>query len=396
VLSVSMGLGMGTTAVIARAIGHGDEDRVRRLTTHSLALANTVVVVLAFVGVTTIEPLFLLLGAEPDMVPLIASYMQPWYWGVGFLVIPMVGNSAIRATGDTKTPSIVMMIAGGVNVVLDPLLIFGLGPFPRLELQGAALATVGSYVVAFAAALWILWRRERMLELRVPRLSAVVDSWRKILYIGLPATGTNLLMPLSAGILTRMVSEYGEESVAAFGVGMRLESLAMVGVSAFSMALMPFVGQNFGAGNCDRIRVALRFATRAVLGWAGGVALIYALLAHPIASLFNDETRVVELVTVFLWILPVSYGLFGTAQLVSAAFNALNQPLRSAFIVSTRLFVLAIPLAWLGADALGVTGIFAGMSVANVIIGLVAMRLVWSFLGRSEERVVADPVADAA
>ncbi|MFH1864288.1 MAG: MATE family efflux transporter, partial [Candidatus Eisenbacteria bacterium] len=173
---MSLGLGLGASAVISRAIGEGDWGRVRRLTTDSLALAFLIVAFLIVVGLFTIDPVFRLMGATDEFMPLIRSYMLVWYPGMIFVVMPMVGNNAIRATGDTRTPSLIMITAACVNGVLDPLFIFGIGPFPRLELAGAALATVIGRSITFTLALLILARRERMLTRSFPGLRALWHS----------------------------------------------------------------------------------------------------------------------------------------------------------------------------------------------------------------------------
>ena len=140
--SISMGLGVGVSAVISRAIGAGNQEKVKRLTTDSLFLSVLIVTSFVVLGYLTIDPLFRLLGAEGELLILVKQYMSIWYVGVPFVVIPMIGNSAIRAAGNTVIPSGIMLTAITVNIVLDPLLIFGIGPFPRMELAGAALATV--------------------------------------------------------------------------------------------------------------------------------------------------------------------------------------------------------------------------------------------------------------
>lgn len=390
IMSIAMGMGIGVTAVVSRVIGAGDSDQVCRLTTDGLLLANAMVVVMALVGLASIDPVFRLLGAPPDIVALIRQYMIPYYIGVGFIVIPMTGNAAIRATGDTRTPSMIMIIAGGVNIVLDPLLIFGIGPFPRLELQGAAVATVISYMVTFFAAFWILWKRERMLEFSRPRVRDVLDSWSRILYIGAPAAGTQMLVPLGAGILTRIVSGFGPEAVAAFGVGTRIESLSLIGPMALASSFAPFVGQNLGARNYQRIRRGLRFSLLTGLVYGAVMAVVLALLARSIASVFTEESDVVELVVRYLSIVPVSYGLFGGMFAVNATFNASNHPLRAALVISFRLFVLAVPLAWLGAMWSGATGVFGGIAVANIVIGLIAILMARSFLRDVEKKLATE------
>jgi putative MATE family efflux protein len=386
VVSVAIGMGIGATAVISRAIGGGDEAEVRRLTTDALMLSVALVTVLSLAGLGSIRWLFPLLGASDVEVDLIEQYMVPWYLAVGFLVIPIVGNGAIRATGDTRSPTWIMLVSGGVNLVLDPFLIFGLGPFPRLELQGAAIATGISWVTTFVAALWILHRRERMLDLSVPAPRDVLRSWYRIARIAFPSAGTNVLVPMSAAILTRMVSEHGPDAVAAFGVGTRVESLSMVGVFALSMAATPFFGQNYGAKHFARIREGTGFVAKASLAWGVFVAAALALVAAPLSSLFNTEIAVVERSSLFLTIVPWSYGSLGIAMLYNSLFNALDSPMRATTVVVVRLFVLAVPLAAIGSWVGGLTGLFWGMAVANALIGAYAWWMAQRHIHRCRAR----------
>jgi len=123
---------------------------VRRLTTDGLLLSSGIVSLFVIAGITTIQPLFFLLGARGEILRLVKTYMLIWYCGMPFVVIPMVGNNAIRATGDTKTPSLIMVSSMSINIVLDPLFIFGIGFFPKLGLAGAALATVIARTCSFS------------------------------------------------------------------------------------------------------------------------------------------------------------------------------------------------------------------------------------------------------
>ena len=389
VLSLAMGMGIGATSVISNAIGHGDVCRVRRLTTDSLFLANVVVVALAIVGLMTQEPLFKLLGAEPEIIPMVIDYMTPWYLGVGFLVIPMVGNSAIRATGDMKTPALIMAVVGIVNAILDPFLIFGLGPFPRLGLQGAALATVISWVCSFGAAFWVLGRRERMLDFERPRLATLLTSWRELLYVAAPAAGTNVLTPLAAAVLTRIVAEEGTEAVAAWGVVGRIESLVLVGVMALSTAITPFAGQNLGAGRCDRLRAAVRFSILASVVWGIGMAILVAVGAPWIAGIFSDNDEVTGYIVRFLWIVPLSYTLLGVGLVVSSFYNGSKQPMKAALISVFRLFIFSIPLGFIGALWAGMTGLFVGVAVGNFLTGVVSIFLVHRFIDSEQRRIDA-------
>jgi len=390
VMSISIGMGVGVTAVVSRVIGEGDTVRVRCLTTDGLILANLTVVAFAVLGLVTLKPLFRALGADATLQPLIEAYMIPWYIGIGFLVIPMVGNAAIRATGDTKTPAIIMIIAGVVNIILDPLLIFGLGPFPRLELQGAAVATVISWTVTFFAALTILAKREHMIEFALPPLARLLASWKQILYIAVPASATQALIPLGTGVLTRIIAGYGNEAVAAFGVGMRIEAFSLVGIMALGAATTPFTGMNFGANNCSRIRDALRFNIKAALVYGAVVAALLAALAPLLASVFNDDPTVRSIITRYLWMVPFSYGLYGVMLLINPMFNGLNKPLKATVLIVLRLFVLAVPLALAGSRLWGLNGIFAGVAAANVMVGVASVWSVRKTLAIEDERIGAE------
>ena len=384
VMSIAMGLSVGTSSTIARAIGEGHQLRVQRLATDGLGLAFLIVTCFSLIGLTNLNTIFSIIGAKGEILELISDYMIPWCLGVGLLVIPMVGNGAIRATGDTKTPATIMVIAGIVNIVLDPFLIFGIGPFPRLELQGAALATVVSWGVTFTASLWILGKREGMIRLPIFDPKQTFDSWKQILHIGIPAAGTNMMEPLSMAVITRMISEYGKEAVAAFGVGGRLEALSLIGIWALSMAITPFVGQNFGAGNSDRIRGALRFGVKFSLVWGGVVFTVLYLLSGIIAPVFNDNKAVIASVILFLQIIPISYAMYGISTLVNSTFNALGKPLQASLVIILHLFVFVLPLAYLGSKVYGLKGIFVGIAVGNAAVGIIAYLMVQKFFLRIE------------
>ncbi len=369
---LALGLGQGASAVISRALGEGDRERVRRLTTDALLLSVAVVSVLVLVGLATIDPLFTALGATEELLPYVRRYMRIWYVGMPFVVIPMVGNNAIRATGDARTPAMIMLVAVSVNMVLDPLLIFGLGPFPRLELAGAALTTVFARAAALTASMWVLVGRYRMLTWRFDGLAATLSSWRRILWIGLPDAATRMILPVGAGLVTRVVAGFGKEAVAAFGVVGRIDVFALAVIMALASMLGPFVGQNHGAGLHARVRRGVRSSQLFALGWGVLTLVLLAAAAHPVARLFNDDAQVVANTVLYLRIVPFSYGLIGVLMLCNTTLNVLERPLHAAALTLVQMFVLYVPLAVLGARSVGLWGVFAAALVANGAAGTAA------------------------
>ena len=156
VISLNIGLGIGTSAIIAKLLGQKKYQQAKETATGALMLTMVLAIVLAIIGVYTIEPIFRLMGAEEPLLVLIKEYMLVWYAAGVFLAMPMVGNSVLRASGDTKTPSLVMALGGLINVVLDPLLIFGWGPVPAFGIQGAAISTLVAWAVGLFYILYIL------------------------------------------------------------------------------------------------------------------------------------------------------------------------------------------------------------------------------------------------
>ena len=374
--SLAMGLGIGASSIIARAVGQGDHSRVQRFTTNSLTLGIVAVALLSSIGLLTIDPLFKALGAGSEVLPYVRQYMQIWYFGMVFLVIPMVGNSAIRASGDTLTPSLIMTCSAGVNILLDPLLIFGMWGLPELGLVGAAVATVISRAITLIASLVILKFKENMLSSHFPDLEETLWCWRDILHVGLPAAGTNMITPISIGIVTSMLAVHGSVAVAGFGVASRVESFAMIVLMALAASISPFVGQNWGAEKYGRVAKALQQSYLFCLGWGVLMAILLLAGASLIVPLFNNNQEVIAIASTYLWIVPISYGTAGIIQIANSAFNALGRPIPAVIITVLRMFVLYIPLAYLGSRWLGATGIFIAATVSNVIVGVGAY--LWS------------------
>ncbi len=366
---LARGLGTGASSIIARTIGEDKHYRVRRLTTDSLLLSLLVVGILAGLGLVTIEPLFTSLGANPNVLPLVRDYMSIWYLGMIFLVVPMVGNSAIRASGNALVPSLIITLAVVVNMILDPLLIFGWGIFPALGIKGAALATVIARATILVAALAFLYRK-RLLLFTLPTVKEVWIGWKSILAVGLPAAAIDLITPISIGLLTSLMAHYGSEAVAALGIVSQIESLALIAPIALSASIGPFIGQNWGAKQYGRIDRALRLSFWFCLSWGGFVAVLLGAAAPEIASWFDSEPTVVAIASTYLKIVPLSYGALGVVLIFSSTFNALGKPIPSVAITFTRIFLIYIPLAYLGSMLFGTHGIFGAACLANLVIGL--------------------------
>jgi putative MATE family efflux protein len=372
VISLAIGLSIGTAALIAKAHGSGDSSAAKADGLAALWLSAYLVMALSLVGYLCMDPLFRLLGAKDDTLPFIHDYMKWWFFGAVFLITPMIGNAVLRAAGDTKTPSLMMACSGVINAVLDPILIFGWGPVPAMGVEGASIASVISWLVSFALILYLIVYRRQLIDKGHQPFKEFIAISRRILKIGLPAAGANMLTPLAMAILTAVMASYGAHAVAAYGVGARIESIASLVVLALSMTLPPFVSQNLGAGQMSRVQVGYQMCIRFVLGWQLAVYALLAVGAWWIALLFSEDPQVVALIRSFIWILPLGYGLQGIVILTNSSFNALHLPMRALGLSIIRLFVFYVPMAWLGGKLFGVLGVYSGALLANVLIAIVA------------------------
>ena len=385
VISLSIGLGIGTSAVIARLLGQEKLQHARHAASSALYLAGLLVALLAALGWLCAEPIFRMLGASASMMPLIMSYMNIWFVGAVLLVMPMIGNSILRASGDTKTPSFIMALGGLLNAVFDPILIFGWGPLPALGIQGAAIASVLSWVIGFVLIIYWLVVRKKLIDPIPPSVKVFLTSSRRLLKIGLPAAGANMLTPLSLAIITAMVASYGAAAVAGFGAGARLESLASIVILALSMSLPPFISQNFGAGRMDRVRSAYRTALVAVLVLQALIYILLVLSLPLIQFAFAREDAVAQVLAWFVWLMPLGYGVQGWVILTNSSMNALHMPIHALSLSLVRLFCLFVPLSYFGSLLGDLPGLFAGGVLANVITAIISYRWFMHSLDKYQE-----------
>jgi len=376
IVNVALGIGMGISSLTSRLIGEGKHDDAARFITDSHILALIITSIIALVLFLVINPLFETMGADQNVLPDIRGYMYIILMGTPFLILTFIGNSTFRAIGNIKASAILSAILSATNLILDPLFIFGLGPFPALGMPGAALATVLAAAITFACSFYVLGFKEKLIDFHRPKFKNLIDNWNNLLSIAIPAMGANMMTPVAAAIMTGLIARYGAESVAGFGVGTRIESLSLLIAYALSSTLPMFIGQNIGAGRGDRAYKALILCLRFVLIFQIAVYLLLLLITPFITNSFSDDQNVVNVIKTYLFILPLTYSAHAVVILVMVSLNVLRRPRTALLISIIRLMILYIPLAYLGSHFWGMTGLFVGAACGNVIAGLVAFRIV--------------------
>jgi Na+-driven multidrug efflux pump len=249
-------------------------------------------------------------------------------------------------------------------------LIFGLFGFPRLELEGAAWAVGISRALTCVVVMYFIAHYD-LVQLK-SFWTGFGRSCVQILHVGLPAMATQLIGPVSGGVITAMLASHSESVLAGYGIASRIEAVAVMLLFALSGSIGPFVGQNWGAEHKDRVREGVAVAYRFCLGWGLLVFVILAFFGRTIAGVVDDNVEAVAAAGIYLSIVPLSYGMWGVLMMSSASFNALGKPLPSTVLSFTRMLVVYVPLAMLLNHNFGYKGIFVATALANIAIGTVA------------------------
>ena len=378
--AMAMSLGVGTSSVVSRLFGAEDRDQIKRITTHAMLLGVLCGAVILAIGLLTIDPVFRLLGADENILPHIHRYMRIYYWGGIFVVAPMIANSVLRASGDAKRPAMIMSTAAILNICIDPVLIFGLFGFPRMEIEGAALGGVIANILTMFASMFFEMYREHLVNIRTLDLHLIMDSWRRILHVGLPSLTSSLVSPITTAFITHQIATFGQESVAGFGIASRIEGLSLLSMMALSAGMTPFVGQNFGARRLDRVGDGIRFAYRFSLFYGLAIGAFLLLFGGFVVDLFGLQGVARDTALLQMHVVPISYIALGCAMSVNGSLNALGKPVAAMWISMSRTIAVYAPLAWLLSQFFGLVGIFIAAASANAIaggIGVFWLRLVY-------------------
>lgn len=378
VFSLFIGFQIAMASVGSRLIGEGQRETMQRVATHAIFLVFGLGIMIAAAGLIFHDPIFLLLGATPEMMPDIWSYMSIWFMGAVFVTVPMINNAAMRADGDSMTPALIMTIVAVINIILDPILIFGLFGFPRLEIQGAAIATIFANACAMGTGLYINYARKNLI-LNPIKIGFVHfgNSMKRLLFIAIPAGLTNTIQPMVNAFIFALLAGYGHEAIAAFGVVTRIEAFAFVILMALATGMAPIIGQNWGAGKFSRVNETLKVAIRFNVLWSISIAIVLGLFARPIASLFTESEEMIGYAVLFFWMVPFSYAFSNLIMGWGSAFNAMGMPQRSMAMIVIKMLVLTVPAVLIAEHFYGIKGIFGAIAGVNVIAGTLFHIVNW-------------------
>jgi len=345
-ISLGMGLSVAGSVLVAQHTGAEEHAEAEYAASQTLTFAVAGSVLLGTVGYFFVEDFLRLLGASGEVLPGATGYLQVVSLGLTTMFGFFVFISLMRGAGDTITPMLVMLGTVVLNIVIDPFLIFGWGPFPELGVVGAAVATIFSRGLAFAVGIAIMLRGDRGIQINPRDMIPDVGYLKKLLAIGVPASIEGTGRALSVNAMLFIVGTFSVTVVAAFGVGIRVFSLVFMPAIAMDRGVETMTGQNLGAERPDRAATANHFAAKVsfVLLSVLGVVTIFA--APAVVSVFSDDPEVVRVGAEFLqWVAP-TFGFIGIVRAYSGGFRGSGKTLTAAALAVTMLGVVRLPVAW--------------------------------------------------
>jgi len=376
--AIAFGLGTGVTATVGKAIGENDKVKVKNLTTHGLVLSLFLGLLITLFGFPTIGPLFKLFGASDELMPYIYDYMQLWYIGVPLIIVPIIGNSAIRAQGNTLVPALIMGVCVVFNIFLDYGLILGNWGMPKWEVFGASFATFVSRFMTLVASLLFLHYKFKMISLKHFSFREMLNSWYEILKIGVPSILTQLVIPLSVALITQLASsmENKDQLVSTLQVGSRVDFFAIAVVVSLGTVLVPFIAQNYGAKNYDRIKKSLKISRVFTIAWGLAMTLFFIALRDKVGPVFLREKPdpiFFRYMSDFYLIIPFTFVFRMLFVIETSSLNALQKPIITGLLTLIELIVIYYPLALYLSQDYGYLGIFYAFVIATIICGTAAV-----------------------
>lgn len=376
----SFGIGMAIAggALVARALGEGDEDRAQRQATNVLIYGAIFGAIFAGTVWLNLPAIVGLVGATGTTAELSISYLTIIIPSLPLLMLGMVGGAILRAHGDARRSMMATIYGALVNAVLDPILIFGFG----MELEGAAWASVAARIAIGVMALVPIVRFYG--GFGRPTLRSVLPDLRPVMIIAFPAILTQLATPIGQAYVTRAMAEFGEDAVAGMAIVGRLTPVGFAVIFALSGAIGPIIGQNFGAKKPDRVRRAFRDG---MLFTAVVVVVVSAILfaIRPLlVMLFSLDGQAQTLVFLFAGPLSLMWFFNGMIFVSNAACNNMGHPFQSTLVNWGRHTIGTIPFVMVFSAWLGASGVLIGQAVGGVLFGILALVIALRLVERAE------------
>jgi putative MATE family efflux protein len=374
IIGLASGATMATSVLVAQYYGAKNYERMKRVIDNSISIGLVFSLVLTTLGIIFSAFLLKLMDTPPEVFPMADSYLKISLAGVVLLYLMFTISSILRGIGDTVTPLMFMGAGVVMNAILDPLMIIGIGPFPRMGLNGAALASVITQAISLAMILIYLRRKKHVVEVHFTRLTFDKDIILLIFKIGFPSMIQQSLVSIGQAFVTTYVNFFGASAIAAFGAAGRIDMVATMPAIAIGMAATALTGQNLGARKPERVKEIFKWALLMGTAISGFIALLAIIFPRLILSMFIHHEPVLEIGITYLRIVAPCYFLYALMFVSTGIVNGAGQTMVTMVFSLVSLWAVRVPLAWYLSQhtRLGMTGIWIAMAAGFVVTSAIS------------------------
>jgi len=366
-ITIGSGTGIGASSLIARFIGAGKMDKADNAAEHTLLIILGLSLLVTILGPFMTRPLFVLLGASEQMLPYILSYINIVLYGSFFQFFAMIGNGIPRGEGNTVTPMQVMILGTLVNIALDPLLIFGFGPFPALGVQGAAIATVIGRAASCILLAVSLFGKKNIVVLNMKAFRYKGAIVRGIFAVGGPTVVGQLSNSLGLSLLFILLRPYGDMAKSAFTLGFTYQQVAVLPIIGIAQGTLTMIGQNFGARKVERVKEVVKKSLLFCIALMCGFALVLIAGRGAFVRVFSDVAEVIRIGRTMLLIFALGFPFLAARFILSSFFQGLGKGFTAFVINFSYIILFAMPLALLLSRAIGIEGIWWALALGNLL-----------------------------
>lgn len=391
VLSIGAGLTLAGTVMVARYKGANNQQMVDFSSSQSVFLIFLTSIVLAIISYFAAGPLMRVIGAGPDIIENSVLYFKVSSVGFVFLFLFFIFQSLMRGIGNVMLPVYIVLSTVVLNAGLDPLFIYGYGPIPGYGVAGAAVASVITQAIAATIGLFLLFRGRHGIKISLSSMYFNMENLKRTFNLGFPASIEQSTRALGMTLMMVIVTSFGSDIVAAYGIGARMLSFIVVPALGLGIATTSLVGQNIGALKIKRAEKVANLSAKVAFFGFTGMGLIMFLVAEPLTAFFiPEDPQVIQDGALFIKIMSLSFGFLGLQQVMNGTFNGAGFTKASMFISIMTLWIVRFPLAYILSNTLGIgpVGIWWSFPISNVIAGIVAF--IYFKTGYWKKRVIRD------
>ncbi len=382
VLAVAVGAGVGVNSYISRKLGARDRDAANAAVTHGFLLSFAHAIFFVLFGLVAIKPFFRMFTDSPEIISLACDYSYIVVLGAFAQLFHIMVEKLLQSTGRMLAPMLLQTIGAIANIILDPILIFGLLGAPRMGVRGAAIATLLGQILSMTLSLLVFFLRDQDLRMDLKKFRPDLRAIAQIYAVGVPTMLMNALGSLLVTLLNSILIRFSELAVSVFGVYFKLQTFVFMPVSGLTQGALPIMGYNYGAQNRRRLLSTLRCAVLVAVGIMAAGNLLFVLIPDKLLLLFNASPEMLEMGVSALRIISCSYIFAAVGLIFSTMFQAVGKGSYSLTVFLMRQLIVVVPLAFLLSRPLGLNGIWLSFPIAEAAGAIAAVLFFLAFRRR--------------